>query len=103
MFKGLFTWLFDEPRDLREWAIQYMYRIDHGLFEFEEDYRKKKKLKLIRKDRTYNQYLGKLVAVVNLMQDFDIRFGTQTFSTRILKRIKSIPSVKLNVKTVFPP
>ena len=100
---SLYSWLFKEPRDLREWAIQYMYRIDHGLFEIENDYVKKKKLKLLGKDAGYNQYVGKLVAIVNLMQDFDIRFNMQTFSTRILKRIKKIPRVKLNVKTILPP
>jgi len=70
---------------LRDWAIDYLYRCDYGLFEIEKDYKKKNKIKLLFKDSNYNQLQGKFHAVVIFLQDFGI--PPPVFGDRIEKRI----------------
>lgn len=74
--------------ELRDWLVEFLYRIDTGLHEIEKDYEKKfprswkKKVEI---DRNYNQLRGKFTVTLCLFQDFNVPLPR--VGDRIEKRI----------------
>lgn len=75
----------DIPRgEIQSWLLNYIYRVDMGLFEIEKDYKKRGIIKKLKVDQGYNQLCGKLHVCFMLMQDFNF---VLRLSDRIKKRI----------------
>lgn len=86
-----FSW--KDPINLRDWAIDCIYRVDAGLYEIERKYAKKYKnrkpmTRMLNGDRTYNQLRGKFTLIASLMTDFKIAFPMT--GDRIADRIKAL-------------
>ena len=81
--------LFTSTNRLRTWIVDSIYRADAGLFEIEQEYRKKfprswkKKLSI---DRNHNQLEGKFTYAITLAQDFNVPIPVT--GDRIMKRVK---------------
>ena len=101
---SILNWLFNPiPRlDFQRWILDSIYRVDAGLFEIEEDYRKKKIVKKIISDAKYNQLEGKFTMLAVMLQDFHITFGVSTFGDRIIKRIKKRGRITIYEKARQP-